>query len=170
MEGHLYDNLLDSIGLLVETLSPDRFVLGARSFLESIGLNEGTDVYVNGKQLQGKSKDSLMEAIDLCNEWSQGRNRLPREIDVNSYGTHEPFLLWTDVFYARKHRRDQPAVEAVVRAIPTELGPNDGESPSDYKNRMEAQDSKKKALFSDLVVRLSDAFPGVSLQLFERIT
>ena len=163
-----YSGMLDTLGFHIEALSPSRFVLGVAAFLEVIGLRGATDVLVDGKQLQDKS--ALMYAADLSIVRTPDGNDLPREIEINSYGAREPFLLWVNVFYLRKHRRDQPDVEVEVKVSPKQLGPNAGESPADYRNRMKEEDVQKKILFSDLVTKISSAFPGVRLLLFERVS
>jgi hypothetical protein len=166
-----YARVLDSLGLRIETLSPTRFVQGAKEFLKSMGLDGSTDIFVDGKLFHEESKDpTLTNATEPSSKRSRNSNRLPHEIEVNSHGTREPFLLWMSLFYLRKHRRDQSAVEVEVSMLQRKSGPIRGESLAGHKDWLDEQVSLKKALLSDLEVRVSNSFPGVRLLLLERVS
>jgi hypothetical protein len=175
----------DSLHIRVETLSPIEFLEGAKSFLESVGVNTFAEISVNEQSIQqDSSKLGLHEAVDLCQVRLQMDGSFVRTIEISSTGKNDEFSLLLNFFYSRKHRFDQAPVSLEVRAMANELGPKEGESFSDYRARMNAIDTdvqkrariyetieaEKKALYADFAHHLAEAFPGVRLQVYEDVS
>lgn len=183
-EEHWYERVEDSLRLYVETLTPVQFLDGAQAFLGSVGLNGITTIIMDGKPLGRSEKLDLKQAVDLCRPLILDGSRPLREIEVSSSGQNDQFQLWLTIYYPRKHRHDRAAVELEISLMSNELGPKKGESFFDYKSRIKALESdaqryfqayraidvQKKALFADFSHHLSEAFPGVELQLYECVS
>lgn len=180
-----YEKLEDSFHVHVETLAPSAFLAGAERFLRSVGLDGLTQVSVNEESLpEGKSgvKMDLKQAVGNCAEHIGKEGRSVQTIEITSHGRNETFSFLTDFAYTRKHRPTVPPIELEVQVMSNELGPRKGESFADYRLRMNALDSDlhrkeeiydrieagKKAVYSDFAHHLSEAFPGVRLQFYER--
>jgi len=181
-----YEKVEDSIHVHVETLSPSAFLGGAEKFLRSVGLDGPTQIDVNQNAIplgQTQAKMDLKDAVEACSDVIDKDGETVRTIEITSHGRNERFSLMTDFSYRRKHRPSQPPVELEVNAMSNELGPRKGESFADYRARMNALDTDperrkvaydqieagKKAVYSDFVHHLSEAFPGVRLQFYERL-
>ncbi len=179
------DRLKESLGVRVETLKPLEFLDGTRSFLENVGLTGFTEIEVDEQpfESQDSHKMHLREAYDLCHVSLLKDDSTLHTMEISASGKNEQFSLWLNFFYSRKHKRSEAPVELEVRAMSNELGPKQGESFPDYKARMKAIDSdvqkrarlydaidaRKKALYSDFAHHLSQAFPGVSLKVYESV-
>jgi hypothetical protein len=174
----------DFLHVQVETLTPSQFLDGAESFLNSVGVNGFTEASIDNHPIQpgDPGKLNLQEAIRLCRD-RISKDHSVRAIEISSTGKNEEFSLLLNFFYSSRHRWDQPPVRLEVRAMSNELGPKEGESFSDYRVRMNAIDTdvhkrariydaieaEKKALYSDFAHHLTEAFPGVRLQLYESV-
>jgi len=181
-----YEKVEDSFHFHVETLSPSAFLSGAEKFLGSVGLNGLTQISADEEALprgQTQPKMDLRQAVGACSNFLSMNGESVRTIEITSYGRNEKFSFVTDFAYRRKHRPVQPPIELEVQAMSNELGPRKGESFADYRARMNALDSDserrkdvynqieagKKAVYSDFAHHLTEAFPGVRLQFYERL-
>jgi len=181
-----YEKLEDSFHVHVETLSPSAFLDGAAKFLRSVGLEGLTQISVDEEALprgQAQAKTDLKQAVQECSEYLSKKGESVRTVEITSHGRNERFSLLADFSYRRKHRPMQPPIELEVQAMSNELGPKKGESFADYRARMNALDSNlqgrkevydqieagRRAVLSDFAHHLSEAFPGVKLQFYERL-
>ena len=181
-----YDRLEDSFHVHVETLSPSAFLGGAKKFLRSVGLDGPTQISVDEEALppgQEQPKMDLKHAVDACSDAISKKGESIRTIEITSHGKNESFSLVASFSYRRKHLPVRPPVELEVQAMSNELAPEKGESFTDYRARMNALDADpqrrkgvydqieagKKAVYSDFAHHLSEAFPGVRLQFYERL-
>jgi len=126
----------------------------------------------------------LKQAVELCSDFLSENGQKVRIIEVTSHGRNEQFSLMTDLSYRRRHLPLQPPIELDVNAMSNELGPTKGESFAEYRVRMNALDTNperreqvyhqieagKKTMYSDFAHHLSEAFPGVKLQFYERLS
>lgn len=181
------EKLEDSFHVHIETLSPSAFLGGAETFLRSVGLDGPTQISVNEEALplgQAQAKMDLKQAVQACADFVIKNGDSVRTIEITSHGKNEKFSFLADFSYRRKHRPVQPPIELEVQAMSNELGPEKGEAFSDYRARMNKLDSDperrnevynqieagKAAVYSDFAHHLSEAFPGVRLQFYERMT
>jgi hypothetical protein len=182
-----YEKVEDSFHVHVETLSPSAFLGGAEKFLRSVGLDGPTQISVNEEVLPmevAQAKLDLKLAVEACSDFLGKDGQNVRTIEITSHGRNDKFSLMTDFSYRRKHRPVQPPIELEVNVMSNELGPTKGESFADYRARMNALDTNperrkevydqieagKKAVYSDFAHHLSEAFPGVRLQFYERLS
>jgi hypothetical protein len=182
-----YEKLEDSFHVHVETLPPSTFLADAEKFLGSVGLNSLTQISVNEEALprgQTRERMDLKQAVEVCSNFLSKNGESVRTIEITSHGRNEKFSFLVDFAYRRKHRPAVPPIELEVQAMSNELGPKKGEPFSDYRARMNALDTDpqrrrevydqieagKKAMYSDFAHHLSEAFPGVKLQFYERLT
>jgi len=178
-----YEKLEDKVNLKVQTLKPEAFLKGALNFLTSVGLVGPTLYTVDKKAItpqaaQGppdlaQAIESLIMAID--------RTSSVDEIEIASAGRNYQFEIWLNLFYWRKHSPHNPTIELLVRAMSNELGPNAGESFASYKARMKTLDmdhnlssrtfadieEHRKVMYSDFSHHLAEAFPGITVSLYE---
>ena len=181
-----YEKFEDSIHMHVETLSPTAFLGGAETFLRSVGLEGPTQISVNEESLppgQTQAKMDLKSAVETCSDFVRRNGESVRTIEITSHGRNEKLSFLTEFSYRRKHLPAQPPIELEVNAMSNELGPRRAESFADYRARMNALDTDpdrrkevydqieagKKAVYSDFAHHLSEAFPGVKLQFYERL-
>lgn len=181
-----YEKLEDSFHVHVETLSPSSFLGDAEKFLKSVGLDGPTQIDVDEEPLPrdaSQAKLDLEQAVGACSDFLSRNGQSVRTIEITSHGRNDKFSLMTDFSYRRKHLPMQPPIELEVTAMSNVLGPRKGESFADYRGRMNALDtdperrkevydqieSGKKAMYSDFAHHLSEAFPGVKLQFYERL-
>jgi hypothetical protein len=174
----------DSLHIYTETLTPLKFLEGAESFLDSVGVNSSAEISINEQSAQDSSRLDLHDAVGACKKHLQTDETSIRTMEISSTGKNDEFAILLDFFYTKKHRYDQAPVCLEVRAMSSELGPRKAESFSDYRTRMnaidtdvhkrakiyEAIDAQKKALYSDYAHHLAEAFPGVRLRLYEGAT
>jgi len=180
-----YEKLEDSFHVHVETLSPSAFLGGAETFLRTVGLDGPTQISVNEEALppgQAQKMD-LNGAVETCSDLIRKKGESVRTIEITSHGRNEKLSFLTEFTYRRKHLPVQPPIELEVNAMSNELGPRKAESFADYRARMNALDTDperkkevydqieagKKAIYSDFARHLSEAFPGVKLQFYERL-
>jgi hypothetical protein len=180
-------HVMDKLHVHVETLRPERFLEGAKMFLDATGLSGFTMISIDEQPLSlgGQAwRMNLRASIDCAKKHLEDEHTPPRTIEISSSGKNEWFSLWVNIFYRRKHRIEEAPVEVEVKALSNELGPKDGESFTGYKARMRAMDSdlgearkvydvidmRKKILYADYAHHLSEAFPGVRLQVYESVT
>ena len=180
-----YEKVEDSFHVRVETLSPSSFLSGAAAFLRSVGLDGPTQISVNEEALpgQGQAKMDLEQAVRACSSLLGNDGEDVRTIEITSHGRNDMLSLMTDFSYRRRHLPVQPPIELEVQAMSNELGPKKGEAFADYRALMTNLDSDpekrkkvydqidagKKAVYSDFAHHLSEAFPGVKLQFYERL-
>lgn len=181
-----YEKVEDSLHMHVETLSPAAFLDGARGFLQAVGLVGLTQISVDEEPVragEATARMSLNDAADACSERLAQKGDSVRTIEITSHGRNAEFTMLVDFSYRRRHRPMEPPIELEVQAMASELGPKEGEPFADYRARMNALDSdprrrdatysrvkaEKKALYSDYAHHLSQAFPGVNLNFYERV-
>jgi hypothetical protein len=181
-----YEKVEDSFHVHVETLSPSAFLSGAEKFLRSVGLDGPTQISVDEESLprgEAQAKLDMEQAVGVCSDFLGKNGQNVRTIEITSHGRNDRFSLMTDFSYRRKHRPVQPPIELEVNAMSNELGPRKGESFADYRARMDALDTNperrkevydeieagKKAVYSDFAHHLSEAFPGVKLDFYEKL-
>lgn len=180
-----YEKVEDSLHVHVETLAPPAFLDGAQKFLQSVGLVGFTQISVDEQPIpqgQPSVKMDLMRAVSACSDYLEKAGESVRTIEITSHGKNEEFSMLVDFYFRRKHKPIEAPIELEVKAMSNELGPKEGESFGDYRARMNALDSnlqrtnemydkieaEKKAMYSDYAHHLSEAFPGVRLQFYER--
>lgn len=182
-----YEKAEDSLHVRVETLSPSAFLGGAEAFLRSVGLDGPTQISINEEVLpvgQAQAKMDLKQAVQACSDFISTDGDSVRTIEITSHIKNEKFSFLVDFSYTRKHLPVQAPIELEVQAMSNELGPEKGETFPDYRARMHKLDSDpgrknqvysqieagKAAMYSDFAHHLSEAFPGVRLQFYERMT
>lgn len=181
-----HEKVEDSFHVRVETLSPAAFLDGAQGFLQAVGLEGLTQVSVDEEALpigEDSVKLDLKGAVGACSDYLAKRGDSVRRIEITSHGRNEKLSLLLDFSYRRKHRPMAPPIELEVQAMSNEFGPREGEPFAEYRARMNALDSdpaqrekvdeevaaQKKAILADYAHHLSEAFPGVRLQFYERL-
>jgi hypothetical protein len=175
----------DVLHLRTETLSPQKFLEGAKSFLLNTGLQRGTKISIDEMPVHpenASTKMKLDQAFDMASQKVKSHEGL-RTIEITSQGKNENFSLLLNFLYSQRHLVEKPPLELEVRALPNEFAAKVGESAEDYRVRMNALDSdvkksqellanlneQKKKLYSDFRSRLPEAFPGVKIEIFEMV-
>jgi hypothetical protein len=171
----------------METINPNEFLEGTKNFLKDLGLRDLTKISIDEKPLhfpEASAAINLQQAIDLGLEHFKQDHSSVRTIKITSIGEYDEFSLILNSSYFRKHLPEEAPIRLEVTALPKEWSREKGESHEDYRIRMNALDSdvkksqeareaikeRKKKLYSDFANKLSDAFPGIKLELYEMVS
>ncbi|MDA4111566.1 MAG: hypothetical protein OK439_03445 [Thaumarchaeota archaeon] len=168
----------------LETISPNKFVDGAETFLTGLGLLGPTRIEINYDPLpeNGELKN-LSDELAMCRSYLDSNTDKVKTVDIGSHGMSTDFNLRLSMQYLRKHLLKEPSIKVGINLLSKKLGPNEGETFQQYKERMKKLDQDKKAssalyaqidsrrkeFYSMLTQSLEECFPSCKAQVYEDI-